>query len=91
MAVDPVGVGVRCRDIGSGDPDVAIAITAVVAGVPGSVGVFVGWGRDAFHGARGWADAEFNLGLRDTCGDKKCAGNRGEDFVHWCYLLILLT
>jgi hypothetical protein len=78
VAIDPVGVGVGCLDIGSRDPDVAVAIPALVAGGPGPLGVLVGWGRDVFYGALRWTDADYNLGLRDTCGEKECAGDRWE-------------
>jgi hypothetical protein len=83
VAVDPAGVGVGRFDVGAGDPDVGVAVPAVVTGVPGPVGVLAGWRWNALNWAGWWADADYNLGLRDTCGEKKCAGNRGEYFFHW--------
>jgi hypothetical protein len=91
VAVDPAGVGVRRFYVGSGNPDVAIAIPAVVAGVPGPIWVLMGWGRDVFNGAGRGTDTNYDLTLHNTCGEKECAGDRGEYFFHRCYLLMLLT
>jgi hypothetical protein len=78
VAVYPASVGVGWLNVGSGDPDVTIAIPPVIAGVPGIVGVLVGRGRDALNGARGWTDTDYDLALCDTCGEKECAGDSGE-------------
>ena len=43
FASNPDGVSVGWLDIRSADPDVAISVPAVVALMPGPVGVFVRW------------------------------------------------
>jgi hypothetical protein len=82
VAVDPAGVGVGWFNVRAGDPYVLMTVVAVIAGVPGPVGVFVGWGRDAFDGTRWRTDADYDLGLCNACGKKKCAGDSNESFLH---------
>jgi hypothetical protein len=91
VAIDPAGMGVGWLNVGSRNPDVAITVPPMVAGVPRIVGVLVGRGRDVFNGAGRRTDADYDLGLCDTCGEKECAGDSGEYFFHRCYLLMLLT
>jgi hypothetical protein len=68
VAFDPAGVGVGWFDVGSGNPDVAVAVPAVVAGVPGPVGMLMRWDRDDFNRTRRWwTDADDDLGLCDAC------------------------
>jgi hypothetical protein len=88
---DPTGVGVRWFDVGSGDPDVMVAIPTVVAFVPCPIGVFVGgWWNALLRAWRG-TDADYDLGLGDACGEKEDAGGNGEKVLHRDDLLILLT
>jgi hypothetical protein len=83
MTIDPAGVGVGWFHIVSGDPDVCVVVPAVIAGVPGPVGVFVRWWRHDFDRTRWWrADADYDLGLGNACGEKECAGESGEEFFH---------
>jgi hypothetical protein len=64
VAFDPVGVGVGWFHVVSGNPDIAVVFPAVVAGVPGPVGVLVRWWRDDLNRARWWwTDANNDLGL----------------------------
>jgi hypothetical protein len=61
VAFNPAGVGMWGFDVGSGNPDVAFAVPAMIAGVPGPTGMLM-WRRwDAFDDARRWADADDNL------------------------------
>jgi hypothetical protein len=67
VTVDPAGVGVGWFHVGSGNPDVAIAVPAVVAGVPGPVGVFVWRTRNDFMWPLGGTDTDDDLGLCNAC------------------------
>jgi hypothetical protein len=87
VAVDPASVGVGWGDIGTGDPDVAVSVVTVIAGMPSPVGMLVGWRRNTLHGARRRTDTDYDLGLCDACGKKECAGGNGEDFLHLAGLL----
>jgi hypothetical protein len=71
---DPTGVGVGWFDVRSGDPDVTVAVPAVIAFVPGPVGVLVGRGRHNLVGTFRWTDANYDLGLCDACNQESCAG-----------------
>jgi hypothetical protein len=74
VAFDPVSMWVGGLLIASGDPDVTLAIPAVIAVMPGPITVLGwGWGND-FDGAR-WrrADADDDLGA-----GRKCAGQKDE-------------
>jgi hypothetical protein len=62
VAFNPVGVRVGWLFVGSGNPDVGMAVPAVVAGVPGPVGMLVERGRNGFYRAGWWADADYDLG-----------------------------
>jgi hypothetical protein len=65
---DPVGVGVGRFDVGSGDPDVAVAVPTMVAIVPGPARVFVRGDRDHFDWTRrGRTDSDHDLGLCNAC------------------------
>jgi hypothetical protein len=67
VAADPDGVGVWRFHIVSGNPDVAVAVPAVVAVVPGPAGVLVWWWRDYLNRVRwGRADSDDDLGLCDA-------------------------
>jgi hypothetical protein len=62
VAFYPVGVGVGGRHVAAGDPDIGVAVPAVVAGVPGPIAVLGRRCGDDFHRARwGRADADDNL------------------------------
>jgi hypothetical protein len=68
VAWNPAGVGVRWLNIVSGDPDVVVAVPAVIALVPGPTGVLVRRRGNNLDGTRwGWADANDDLGLCDAC------------------------
>jgi hypothetical protein len=67
VTADPVGVGVGWLGVVSGDPDVAVAVPAMVAIVPGPARVFAGCDGDYFDWTRrGRADSDDDLGLRNT-------------------------
>jgi hypothetical protein len=82
VPVDPTSVGMGWFDVSSGDPDVGVAVPAVVAGVPGPIGVLVGWGRNVLDGTGGWANPYDDLGLCNACREEERAGDGGEDFLH---------
>jgi hypothetical protein len=89
VPLDPTGVGVGWFHVVSGNPDVTIAVPAVVAGVPRPVRVLVGWRRDDFVGSLGRPNAYDDLGLCNAHGEKNCAGGSGKEFLHsaislWC-------
>jgi hypothetical protein len=75
--------------IGSGNPDVAVAIPAVVAGMPGPVAVLGWWRRDTFMGTGRRSDADDDLSLGNACRKEHSAGSDWEEFLHraislWC-------
>jgi hypothetical protein len=53
------------------NPDVSVAVPAVVACVPGPIGVFVGRWWDDLVGRRWWADTYYDLGVGDACGEEE--------------------
>jgi hypothetical protein len=67
VAIDPARVGVRWFDVVSGNPDVAITVPTMVAGVPCPAGMLVGRGRDNFMGPFRRTDADDDLGLCYAC------------------------
>jgi hypothetical protein len=89
VAVDPLGVGVGWFHVRAGDPDILVTVVAVVAGVPRPVGVLMRWWRDAFDRPLWRTDADDDLGLRNACGEKYCAGKSGEQFLHRAISLVL--
>jgi hypothetical protein len=70
VAVNPVGVGMRCFDIGSGNPDVAVSVPAMIATVPCPILMLMGWGRDVFDWTLRRTDTNDHLGLGDACSEK---------------------
>jgi hypothetical protein len=63
VAFYPVGALKGRALVTAGDPNVAVAVPAVVAGVPGPTGA--GGDGDDLDGTRGWgADADDDLGAR---------------------------
>jgi hypothetical protein len=83
MTVNPAGVGVGWFHIGSRDPDVAIAVPAVITCVPCPVGVLMWRGRNDFMRSRRGADTDYDLGVGNACREKKeGAGNCREEFLH---------
>lgn len=83
MAPDPNCVGAGWLNVISGGPHIVAAVPAVIAGVPGPVGVCRRRRRNAFDSVRRrWADADDDLGVCDTCSEKEAAGGGEEDFLH---------
>jgi hypothetical protein len=78
----PTSMGMGRFDVGPGNPDVAIAVPTVVAGVPCPVRMFVRRRRHDLVWALRWGDADYDLGLCNACGENKRAGNSGEEFLH---------
>jgi hypothetical protein len=68
VTLDPAGVGVGGLGIVSRNPDVAVAVPAVIAVMPGPAWVLAWHGWNDFNGARwGWSDANNDLGLCNAC------------------------
>jgi hypothetical protein len=82
VTLDPAGVGVRRFGIGSGNPDVAFAVPAMVAVVPCPFAMLRGRGRDDFVRPLRRTDTDYDLGLCNSGREKEDAGNCREDFVH---------
>jgi hypothetical protein len=71
MTVDPAGVRMRRLLVDAWNPDVSVAVPAVVACVPGPIGVLV-WGRrNDLVDWSWWADAYYDLGVCDACGKEE--------------------
>jgi hypothetical protein len=69
VTVDPAGVGMRRPLINAWNPNILIAVPAVVACVPGIVWVFVGrWWNNLARPFRR-ADAYYDLCVCDSCGE----------------------
>jgi hypothetical protein len=84
-----MGVGMGWLLIGTGDPDVALSVPAVVAVVPGPVAVLGRWRRDDFAGRRWRPDADGDLGLRDAGAEEESAGAEEEILFHVVLLMLL--
>ena len=82
MPVHPMSMGMGWFDVGSGDPDVGVAVPAVIAGVPGPIGVLMGWGRNVLDRTGRWADPDDDLGSCNACRKEEGAGGNREDFLH---------
>jgi hypothetical protein len=79
----PVGMGVGWGFVGAGNPDVAVAVPAVIACMPGPVGVLVGRRRDALMNRGRGTNANYNLGLGDTCSEDEPTDGREYEILHW--------
>jgi hypothetical protein len=90
VAIYPLCVSVGWFHVGSGNPDVAVAVPAVIAGVPGPVGMFVRRRGNNFMGSFRRTDANDNLGSCNACGEAKGAGNSGEEFLHRAISFLVL-
>jgi hypothetical protein len=82
VAVDPARVGVGWFNVVSGNPDISIAVPAVVACVPCPVGVLMWWWRYDFVRSFGGTDTDNDLSLSHACGEQEGAGNCREEFLH---------
>jgi hypothetical protein len=78
VAFNPASVGVGWFHVGSGNPDIAVAVPTVVAGVPGPVTMLGRRSRNDFVGACRRPDADDDLGLGDASREEKAAGNSRE-------------
>jgi hypothetical protein len=79
---DPACAGTRWCYVGAGNPDVAVAVPTVVAGVPGPVPM-LGWGRRNDFARTGWRpDADDHLSLCHAGREEKSADSGAEEFVH---------
>jgi hypothetical protein len=87
LAVDPVCVGVGRVGVVSGNPDILVAVVAVIAGVPGPIGVLMGWRRNALDGTRWRTDTDDDLRLGYACGEKEDASGNGKEMLHGFDLL----
>jgi hypothetical protein len=82
----PVALNPDCAAVwrmaeGTVDPDIAVAVPAVVAGNPNPA--LVGWGRDDFDGARRrWANADDNLRVGSADREEEGTGCGEELFLH---------
>src|SRR5664280_2118381 len=86
---NPVGAGAWRLLIGSGDPDVAVSVPALVASVPAPVAVLGrGWRHDfARMPGRSDGDADLGSGAGYADGEKDGAGC-GEDLLLHLFVLL---
>jgi hypothetical protein len=70
VTFDPAGVRMRRLLVYAWNPDVSVAVPAVVACVPGPIGVLVRGRRNYLVDWRWWTDAYHDLGVRYTCGEE---------------------
>jgi hypothetical protein len=85
---DPYGSAMWRTAILAVDPDVGVAVPAVVAGDPDIA--FVGWGGDDFDFVRRrWADADDDLGVcvSGADGEEESTGCGEKLFLHAVFLL----
>jgi len=83
IAGDPNGPAMRWTSVASGDPDVAVAIPAMVAGNPDPVHMRGRRGGNDFDGMRRrWADADNDLRVGRADAEKNCAGCGEDLFLH---------
>jgi hypothetical protein len=80
--IDPSGVGMWGLLVGSGNPDVAVTVPAMVASVPGPIGVLVGTRWNYLADTSGRADAHYDLRVCYSCGESKSTDCREKKFVH---------
>jgi len=67
---DPDGAGMGWPTVGAGDPDITVAVPAMIAGNPDVAGVRRSW--NDFNRARWrWADADDDLCICGPDGDKE--------------------
>ena len=86
----PVGVGAGWGFIDAGYPDVSVAVPAMVAVVPGPVGVLV-WRRGNALVDRGRrTNANYDLRLGNTCGREQ-RGDSERDFLDRGHVVLLLS
>jgi hypothetical protein len=88
VAFDPAGAGVGRFHVGSGNPDVGVAVPAVVAGMPGPVAMLGRRRRNDFVGACRRPYTDDDLGLGNASSEEKDAGNSREEFLHRAISLI---
>jgi hypothetical protein len=90
VSFDPTGVGVGWFDVGAGNPDVAVAVPTVIAGVPGPV-TMLSWGRrNDFVRAFRRSDTDDHLSLCYTGREEKSTNSGAEEFVHLVHRAISL-
>ena len=83
---NPDGTAMGWTAIAAGDPDVAMAVPAMVAGNPDPIAMRCD--GDDFHGTRrGWADADDDLCVGCTYGEKESAYSGQDLFLHFRALL----
>jgi hypothetical protein len=89
-AIDPSCMRARRLHIGSRNPHIASSIPAVIAGMPGPVGMFMGRWRNSFNWTRRrWSNTDDDLGARNTCGQQKAASGGEEYFLHRAISLLV--
>ncbi len=87
-AFNPACVGMRGLLVGARNPDIVRAIPAMIAGMPGPVGMIMRYWRYYFNGTwRGRTNANDNLRIRGSGREKNGTCCDQELLLHVCYLL----
>jgi hypothetical protein len=87
---DPAGARAWWCNVSAGNPDVAVSIPAVIAGVPGPIAM-LGWRRrNDFMRTGGRPNTDNYLSLSHANRQEKSAGKGTEDFVHRTISFVLL-
>ena len=80
---DPAGMGMRRLDVRAGNPNVVVALPAVVASVPNPVAVLWWKWRTGFDDASGRSDADDNLcACHERCGKYETANGGEYSLLH---------
>jgi hypothetical protein len=80
--IDPAGMRMGWTFVDSGNPDVSVAVPAVVTRVPSPVAMLGRRWRDTLIDACGWTYADDYLALRNACGEKCGTGYSREEVLH---------
>jgi len=87
FAFNPYGPTMGWAAVGAGDPDIAVAIPAVIAGDPDPVAVHGRRFGDDFDGTRRRTDTDNDLRVGRADGEKEGAGCGEELLLHGWSLL----
>jgi hypothetical protein len=82
VARDPAGSAMRWRNIDAGNPDVSLAVPAVVSALPDPVAVIARtWRNDLAPNRRG-TDTNGYLSISDTCSQYETTEDWQEESFH---------
>jgi hypothetical protein len=89
VAVNPTGVRVRRFNVRARNPDIVVALVAVIAGVPSPIAVLGRRRRNDFVGTRRGANRDVYLAksVRGTDGEQECAGCGEKMLLHRAFSL----